>query len=160
MTASRSFLRRGRISSWKNGVKVILRKFPDPKSPAKAPAMHPWIPVLSLVAVSEGFVLRPLSYRVRTRIDGGGGGDGSDDTEPEFSETWGSAEGASGDSLLSRMNELLDQPLLDANIRSDEGPVKEALKSFVRDDPTIASVAFSVAATAFFVLLIRLVNSF
>lgn len=122
--------------------------------------MHPWIPVLSLVAVSEGFVLPPLSHRVRARIDfDGGGGDGSDDTEPEFTETWGSAEGAIGDSLLSKMNELLDQPLLDANFRSDEGPVKEALKSFVRNDPTIASVAFSVAATSFFVLLIRLVNS-
>jgi len=62
-------------------------------------------------------------------------------------------------SLLDKFNNFLDTPILDANNRSDEGAVAEVLKEFVRDEPEIAQVTFSVAVVAILVLVTRLAMS-
>ena len=62
-------------------------------------------------------------------------------------------------SLLDKVNNFLDTPILDANNRSNEGAVAEVLKEFVRDEPEIAQVTFSVAVVAILVLVTRLAMS-
>lgn len=56
---------------------------------------------------------------------------------------------------LSKLNSLLDTPILDANNKKDEGPIAEALKDFVRDDSDMASLTFSVVVVLFFGLIAR-----
>ena len=58
-------------------------------------------------------------------------------------------------SLLDKVNNFLDTPILDANNRSDQGAVAETLKEFVRDEPEIAQVTFSVVVVAFLALATR-----
>ena len=62
-------------------------------------------------------------------------------------------------SLLDKFNDFLDTPILDANNRSDQGAVAEVLKEFVRDEPEIAQVAFSVVVVALMVLATRVAMS-
>eukprot|EP00535_Pseudo-nitzschia_heimii_P003857 CAMPEP_0197177096 /NCGR_PEP_ID=MMETSP1423-20130617/2824_1 /TAXON_ID=476441 /ORGANISM="Pseudo-nitzschia heimii, Strain UNC1101" /LENGTH=172 /DNA_ID=CAMNT_0042626589 /DNA_START=77 /DNA_END=595 /DNA_ORIENTATION=+ len=62
-------------------------------------------------------------------------------------------------SILDKINDFLDTPILDANDRSDQGPVAEALKEFVRDEPELAQVTFSVAVVAVLVAVTRLATS-
>jgi len=62
-------------------------------------------------------------------------------------------------SLMDKFNNFLDTPILDANNRSNEGAVAEVLKEFVRDEPEIAQVTFSVAVVAILVLVTRLAMS-
>jgi len=62
-------------------------------------------------------------------------------------------------SLLEKLNTFLDTPILDANNRSDQGAVSEVLKEFVRDEPEIAQVTFSVAVVAILVLVTKFVTS-
>ena len=50
-----------------------------------------------------------------------------------------------------------DTPILDANDRSDQGPVAELLKKFVRSEPELASVTFSVVVILLLVGATRLV---
>jgi hypothetical protein len=66
---------------------------------------------------------------------------------------------SSSESLLDKVNNFLDTPILDANNRSNEGAVAEVLKEFVRDEPEIAQVTFSVAVVAILVLVTRLAMS-
>jgi len=51
--------------------------------------------------------------------------------------------------ILSKLNSVLDTPILDANNKEDQGPIINALKNFVRDDPEKASVTFSVVVVIF-----------
>jgi hypothetical protein len=60
--------------------------------------------------------------------------------------------------LFEQINDVLNTPILDANVRSDQGPVAEALKKFVRREPQVASVTFSVVVLATIALLFRLYN--
>ena len=62
-------------------------------------------------------------------------------------------------SLFDKVNNFLDTPILDANNRSDQGAVAETLKEFVRDEPEIAQVTFSVVVVAMMVLVTRVVLS-
>ncbi len=62
-------------------------------------------------------------------------------------------------SLFDKVNDFLDTPILDANNRSDQGALAEALKEFVRDEPEIAQVTFSVVVVAILALLTRAVMS-
>ena len=68
-------------------------------------------------------------------------------------------EDSSEPSLLDKLNKFLDTPILDANNRSDQGAVSEVLKEFVRDEPEIAQVTFSVAVVAILVLVTKFVTS-
>lgn len=61
-------------------------------------------------------------------------------------------------SLFDQINDFLDTPILDANNRNDQGAVAESLKRFVRREPQLASITFSVAVVAFMFLLVRLYN--
>ena len=49
-----------------------------------------------------------------------------------------------GGGVLDKLNSVLDTPILDANNKEDQGPIVNALKNFVRDDPDAASLTFSV----------------
>lgn len=62
------------------------------------------------------------------------------------------------ESPLGKLNAFLDTPLVDANNRSDEGPVAEALKAFVRNDPQVASVTFSGVVILCLVIAVRVLN--
>jgi len=57
--------------------------------------------------------------------------------------------------MLQKLNSVLDTPILDANNKADQGPVVNALKNFVRDDPEVASVTFSVVVVVFMAVLTR-----
>ena len=57
--------------------------------------------------------------------------------------------------VLSKLNSVLDTPILDANNKEDQGPVINALKNFVRDDPDMASVTFSVVVVIFMAIATR-----
>mmetsp|Transcript_26791 Transcript_26791/g.44656 ORF Transcript_26791/g.44656 Transcript_26791/m.44656 type:complete len:144 (-) Transcript_26791:113-544(-) len=63
-------------------------------------------------------------------------------------------------SILQKFNDFLDTPILDANNRSNEGPLKEALKEFARDEPELAQVSFSVVVIAILLVITKLVTSF
>ena len=93
----------------------------------------------------------PLRSAEGEHGDEGGNGEtppGAADPEPEPPS-----------SLWDRANAFLDTPILDANNRSDQGAVAEALKEFVRDEPELAQVTFSVAVVAAMVLATRLAVS-
>ena len=62
-------------------------------------------------------------------------------------------------SLFDKVNNFLDTPILDANNRSDQGALAEALKEFVRDEPEIAQVTFSAVVVAILVIISRIVLS-
>ena len=68
-------------------------------------------------------------------------------------------DGTTDKSILDTINDFLDTPILDANNRSDQGPVAEALKEFVRDEPELAQVTFSVVVVAFLVVATRIATS-
>jgi hypothetical protein len=63
-------------------------------------------------------------------------------------------------SLLDQLNAALDSPILDANNKADQGFVAEALKLFVRGQPEVASITFSIVVIGMLVGLVRLVNWF
>lgn len=84
----------------------------------------------------------------------------SEDDETETTEGEASSEDSSEESLLDKLNSFLDTPILDANNRSDQGALAETLKEFVRDEPEIAQVTFSVVVVAIMVVLTRIVTSF
>jgi hypothetical protein len=46
--------------------------------------------------------------------------------------------------IWSKLNSILDTPILDANDKKNQGAIVEALKRFVRDDAELASLTFSV----------------
>mmetsp|Transcript_43300 Transcript_43300/g.85098 ORF Transcript_43300/g.85098 Transcript_43300/m.85098 type:complete len:143 (-) Transcript_43300:133-561(-) len=77
---------------------------------------------------------RPLAASDGGAPDDGddGGGDGEPPRAPP--------------SLLEKIEAALDAPLLDPNDYSDQGWAAEALKEFVRGQPEVAQVAFSVVA--------------
>ena len=62
-------------------------------------------------------------------------------------------------SPLDKLNKFLDTPILDANNRQDQGFVAETLKEFVRNEPELAQVSFSIAVVAIMVLLLKLYQS-
>lgn len=62
--------------------------------------------------------------------------------------------------ILQKINSFLDTPILDANNRSDQGLIAEALKSFVRDEPQVAQVTFSAVVVLMFLVGIRVFNAF
>ena len=84
----------------------------------------------------------------------------SEGDETETTEGEASSEDSSEASLLDKVNSFLDTPILDANNRSDQGALAETLKEFVRDEPEIAQVTFSVVVVAIMVVLTRVVTSF
>lgn len=59
------------------------------------------------------------------------------------------------ESLFSKINKALDTPILDANNKDDQGALVEGLKKFVRDEPELSSISFSVIAVIFFAVLTR-----
>ncbi len=63
-------------------------------------------------------------------------------------------------SLFDKVNDFLDTPILDANNRSNQGALAETLKDFVRDEPELAQVTFSVAVVAILALVTRTIMSF
>jgi hypothetical protein len=81
--------------------------------------------------------------------------DKSDDESSEI-ETPNETESSS---ILDKINDFLDTPILDANNRSDQGAVAETLKEFVRDEPEIAQVTFSVVVVAVMVVVTKAVTS-
>ena len=83
-----------------------------------------------------------------------------EDDETETTEAEASIEDSSEESLFDKVNNFLDTPILDANNRSDQGALAETLKEFVRDEPEIAQVTFSVVVVAIMVVLTRIVTSF
>eukprot|EP00534_Pseudo-nitzschia_fraudulenta_P000215 CAMPEP_0201131518 /NCGR_PEP_ID=MMETSP0850-20130426/42938_1 /ASSEMBLY_ACC=CAM_ASM_000622 /TAXON_ID=183588 /ORGANISM="Pseudo-nitzschia fraudulenta, Strain WWA7" /LENGTH=151 /DNA_ID=CAMNT_0047401569 /DNA_START=98 /DNA_END=553 /DNA_ORIENTATION=- len=82
-----------------------------------------------------------------------------DETENEATTVTNTAASAEDRSPLEKLNRFLDTPILDANNRSDQGAVAETLKEFVRDEPEIAQVTFSVVVVAMMVLVTRVVLS-
>mmetsp|Transcript_11068 Transcript_11068/g.27220 ORF Transcript_11068/g.27220 Transcript_11068/m.27220 type:complete len:152 (-) Transcript_11068:761-1216(-) len=71
----------------------------------------------------------------------------------------GDDDKATDSSPFAKINSFLDTPILDANNKSDQGAVAEALKDFVRDEPQVAQIAFSGAAVLFFFVGVRIVNA-
>eukprot|EP00560_Eucampia_antarctica_P008098 CAMPEP_0197826598 /NCGR_PEP_ID=MMETSP1437-20131217/3541_1 /TAXON_ID=49252 ORGANISM="Eucampia antarctica, Strain CCMP1452" /NCGR_SAMPLE_ID=MMETSP1437 /ASSEMBLY_ACC=CAM_ASM_001096 /LENGTH=147 /DNA_ID=CAMNT_0043427105 /DNA_START=187 /DNA_END=630 /DNA_ORIENTATION=- len=67
-----------------------------------------------------------------------------------------SGGGGGSNSLLDQLNDFLDTPILDANNKSDQGPMAEALKNFVRDESELAQITFSVAVVSIIFLILRL----
>jgi hypothetical protein len=63
-------------------------------------------------------------------------------------------------SLLDQLNAALDSPILDANNQADQGFVAETLKLFVRGQPEVASVTFSIIVIGMLIGLVRLFNWF
>ena len=61
-------------------------------------------------------------------------------------------------SILDQINAVLDTPILDANERSDQGAIAEALKGFVRSEPQLASFSFSAVVVVFLFILVRFFN--
>jgi len=68
-------------------------------------------------------------------------------------------ENSSPDDPLARINSFLDTPILDPNNNDDQGPVLEALKGFVRDDPELAQTVFSGFFLVAFFVLVRIFNT-
>jgi hypothetical protein len=60
--------------------------------------------------------------------------------------------------ILQKFNDFLDTPILDANNRSNEGPVKEMLKNFSRDEPELAQISFSVVVILILLVVTKLVT--
>jgi len=65
----------------------------------------------------------------------------------------------SNSSPFAKINSFLDTPILDANNKSDQGVVAEALKDFVRDEPQVAQIAFSGAVVVLFFVGVRIFNA-
>ena len=68
-------------------------------------------------------------------------------------------QGSPEDDNLPPRTSFWDTPILDANDRRDQGPVAEALKKFVRAEPEVASVTFSVVVVIILLGLTRLAIS-
>uniref|UniRef100_A0A7S4NAC2 Uncharacterized protein n=1 Tax=Odontella aurita TaxID=265563 RepID=A0A7S4NAC2_9STRA len=83
------------------------------------------------------------------------GGDGQSEVESDQDPNSSTGE---KDGILDRINSFLDTPILDANDRSEQGPVVDNLKAFVRRDPQVASVTFSIVALLAFVAIARFIN--
>lgn len=62
-------------------------------------------------------------------------------------------------SPFAKINSFLDTPILDANNKSDQGVVAEALKDFVRDEPQVAQIAFSGLVVVVFFAGVRIFNA-
>jgi hypothetical protein len=60
--------------------------------------------------------------------------------------------------VMQKFNDFLDTPILDANNRSNEGPVKEMLKEFSRDEPELAQMSFSVVVILILLVVTKLVT--
>jgi hypothetical protein len=84
--------------------------------------------------------------------------DDDDEEDESTSQEEVAVEDQEEKSILQKINAFLDTPVLDANNLSNEGPLKEALKGFVRDEPDLAQITFSVLVVIILVALIRLVN--
>ena len=82
----------------------------------------------------------------------------NDETHPS-GEVAGPQDDSKSKNPLERLNEFLDTPILDANNRSDQGPLAEVLKDFVRSSPEVAQLAFSVVVIGLLVGLVRLFTS-
>mmetsp|Transcript_9934 Transcript_9934/g.14971 ORF Transcript_9934/g.14971 Transcript_9934/m.14971 type:complete len:153 (+) Transcript_9934:124-582(+) len=65
----------------------------------------------------------------------------------------------SNSSPFAKINSFLDTPILDANNKSDQGVVAEALKDFVRDEPQLAQIAFSGVVVVLFFVGVRIFNA-
>ena len=63
-------------------------------------------------------------------------------------------------SLWEKVNQFLDTPIVDANNRTNQGPVQEVLKEFVRDEPELAQLTFSLVVVAILFLLTKVLTSF
>eukprot|EP00550_Attheya_septentrionalis_P009876 CAMPEP_0198287542 /NCGR_PEP_ID=MMETSP1449-20131203/6308_1 /TAXON_ID=420275 /ORGANISM="Attheya septentrionalis, Strain CCMP2084" /LENGTH=159 /DNA_ID=CAMNT_0043985503 /DNA_START=215 /DNA_END=694 /DNA_ORIENTATION=- len=61
--------------------------------------------------------------------------------------------------VLEKINAVLDRPILDANDWSDQGPIVEPLKKFVRSQPEVASITFSAMVILGLLGAVRFVNS-
>jgi hypothetical protein len=61
--------------------------------------------------------------------------------------------------VLEKINAVLDRPILDANDWSDQGPIVEPLKKFVRSQPEVSSVTFSIIVVLGLLGTIRFINS-
>ena len=83
-----------------------------------------------------------------------------DDEDKPTTADEASNETPSEESVLDKINNFLDTPILDANNRSDQGALAETLKEFVRDEPEIAQVTFSVVVVAIMVVLTKVITSF
>lgn len=66
---------------------------------------------------------------------------------------------ADDSSPFAKINSFLDTPILDANNKSDQGVVAEALKDFVRDEPQVAQIAFSGVVVVLFFVGVRIFNA-
>jgi len=79
-------------------------------------------------------------------------------TDDDDNDSDGNEESSSDEnkSFLDKINDFLDTPILDANNRSNQGAIAEFLKEFVRDEPEIAQVTFSVVVVAILALLTKL----
>ena len=75
---------------------------------------------------------------------------------PSSKTTTTAAEEEEGN-ILDKINKFLDTPILDANNRSNQGAVAETLKGFVRDEPEIAQVAFSIVVVAAMALGLKVI---
>lgn len=78
--------------------------------------------------------------------------------DPELDEA-GETDETGSDGIFTRINSLLDTPILDANNKGDQGPITEALKDFVRDDPQLAQITFSGVLVLLFFVSFRLFNA-
>ena len=63
-------------------------------------------------------------------------------------------------SLWENVNQFLDTPIVDANNRTNQGPVQEVLKEFVREEPELAQITFSLVVVAVLFLVTKVVTSF
>lgn len=86
------------------------------------------------------------------------GGDDNSGSQDEIGSEQNQSGSPEEEGVMDRINSFLDTPILDANDRSDQGPLVDKLKAFVRRDPQVASVTFSVVALLVFVLIARLYN--
>mmetsp|Transcript_2141 Transcript_2141/g.4342 ORF Transcript_2141/g.4342 Transcript_2141/m.4342 type:complete len:157 (-) Transcript_2141:373-843(-) len=102
------------------------------------------------------FTSRTACLRLSSPDNGNGNASSGDDANAKDNIQ---VDAESPLSLWDKVNKFLDTPILDANNRSDQGAIAETLKEFVRDEPELAQVTFSVVVVVVLVLGTRLVIS-
>uniref|UniRef100_A0A6T6DXR0 Uncharacterized protein n=1 Tax=Craspedostauros australis TaxID=1486917 RepID=A0A6T6DXR0_9STRA len=94
---------------------------------------------------------RPRSSRSQLSNSG-------NDGDKEASDQSNAPQQQKSGSFLEQLNDALDTPILDANNKSDQGPIAEALKKFVRGQPEVASITFSAVVIIALIFIVRAVN--
>lgn len=107
---------------------------------------------------SPRHVMSMLAHRTRITALSAASDENEEDVSTPTSSDVSSKTRKDNKSILDQINAALDTPILDANERSDQGAIAEALKGFVRSEPQLASISFSAVVVVFLFILVRFFN--